>query len=160
MTATDTKPEDAILEATRHAALQFAALRFGQLTSRLIWRLRRIPATGTLGADYTCRTLWDEICVEVQDGPFNDGLFGGEDETGLPNLSSAFDSTIAPILRAAIEALPQQESVLLTLWAIDDWDEREQTEAAGTVNIDAIMATLRTMLSREASAVDLWKFRE
>lgn len=156
----DTTPEDAILEATRHAALQFAALRFGQLTSRLIWRLRRIPATGIFGDDYTCRTLWDEICVEVQDGPFDDGLFGDEDERGLPNVSSAFDSTIAPFLRAAVEALPRQEAVLLTLWAIDDWDEREQAEAAGTVNIDAMMTTLCTLLSREASAVDLWKFRE
>lgn len=160
MTAPDTKPEDAILEATRHAALQFGALRFGQLTSRLIWRLRRIPATGIFGADYTCRTLWDEICVEVQDGPFDDGLFGDEDESGLPDLSSAFDRTIDPFLHTAIEALPQQEAVLLTLWAIDDWDEREQAQTAGTVNIDAMMATLRTMLSREASVVDLWKFRE
>lgn len=49
---------------------------------------------------------------------------------------------------------------MLTLWAIDDWDEREQAESAGTVNIDAMMATLRTLLSREASAVDLWKLRE
>lgn len=159
MTTQDTATEDAILGATRHAALQFAALRFGQLTSRLIWRLRRVPATGIFGGDYTCRTLWDEICVEVQDGPFDDGLFG-DDDTGFPDLSSAFDSTIAPFLRAAVEALPKQEAVLLTLWAIDDWDEREQAQTAGTVNINAMMATLRTMLSREASAVDLWKFRE
>ncbi|MFG1238169.1 hypothetical protein V5F63_13320 [Xanthobacter autotrophicus DSM 597] len=160
MNAPDTAPEDAILEATRHAALQFAALRFGQLTSRLIWRLRRIPATGIVGDDYTCRTLWDEICVEVQDGPFDDGLFGDADETGLPDVPTAFDRTIAPILRAAIEALPQKEAVLLTLWAIDDWDEREQAETVGTINIDAMMTMLRTMLSRKASAVDLWKFRE
>lgn len=160
MNAPDTAPEDAILEATRHAALQFAALRFAQLTSRLIWRLRRLPATDIFGADYSCRTLWDEICVEVQDGPFDDGLFGDPDETELPGVSSASDSTIAPFLRAAIEALPQQEAVLLTLWAIDDWDQREQAETAGTVNIDAMMTMLRTLLSREASAVDLWKFRE
>ncbi|WP_296699110.1 hypothetical protein [Thiocapsa sp. UBA6158] len=160
MTTHDTAPEDAILEASRHAALQFAALRFGQLTSRLIWRLRRIPATGIVGDDYTCRTLWDEICVEVQDGPFDDGLFGDADETGLPDVPTAFDRTIAPFLRAAIEALPQKEAVLLTLWAIDDWDEREQAETVGTINIDAMMTMLRTMLSREASAVDLWKFRE
>ncbi|MBS7537329.1 hypothetical protein [Ancylobacter lacus] len=160
MTTHDTTPEDAILEATRHAALQFAALRFGQLTSRLIWRLRRIPATGIFGDDYTCRTLWDEICVEVQDGPFDDGLFGDPDETELPGVSSASDSTIAPFLRTSIDALPPQEAVLLTLWAIDDWDQREQAETAGTVNIDAMMTMLRTLLSREASAVDLWKFRE
>lgn len=160
MTAPAITPAGAILEATRHGALQFAALRFGQLTSRLIWRLRRIPATGIFSDGYTCRTLWDEICVEVQDGPFDDGLFGDEDETGLANVSSVFDSTIAPFLRAAVEALPRQEAVLLTLWAIDDWDEREQAEAAGTINMDAIMATLRTTLSREASIVDLWKFRE
>lgn len=160
MNAPDSAPEDAILEATRHAALQFAALRFGQLTSRLIWRLRRIRATGIFEGNYTCRTLWDEYCVELQDGPFDDGLFGGTDEIGLPDVSTAFDSTIDPFLHTAIEALPQQEAVLLTLWAIDDWDEREQAETAGPINIDAMMTTLRTMLSREASAVDLWKFRE
>lgn len=132
--------------------MQFAAVRFGQLTSRLIWRLRRCPASGIFEGQFTCRTLWDEICIEVQEGPFD-----MPEPFSLPDLSTAFEMTIGPYARASVEALPKHEAVLLTLWAIDAWDEEDQAEFAGAVSEDALIQTLTTMLRREAGGVDISK---
>jgi hypothetical protein len=144
------EPEDIIHRATRQAAMQFAAVRFGQLTSRLIWRLRRCPASGIFEGQFTCRTLWDEICVEVQEGPFD-----MPESFGLPDVSTAFEMTIDPYVRAAIDGLPKHEAVLLTLWAIDARDEEDQVEVAGAVSEDALIQTLTAMLRREAGSVDI-----
>ncbi len=155
MTAGSCEPEDVFLCAPRQAAIQFAAVRFGQLTSRLIWRLRRCPASGIFEGQFTCRTLWDEICVEAQEGPFDI-----PESFGLPDMSSAFEMAIDPYVRASIEALPEHEAALLTLWAIDAWDDEEQAEIAGAVSEDALVQTLAAMLRQEAAGVDIWKLRD
>lgn len=36
---------------------------------RLIYRLQRLPATGIYGNDEGLRTVWDEYCFEVRNGP-------------------------------------------------------------------------------------------
>jgi len=155
MTESEGEPEDIILRATQKAAIRFAAVRAGQLASRIIWRLRRIEATGIFSDDFTCRTLWDEYCVEVQEGPFD-----GPVPFGLPSVSAGFGMTIDPFIRSEIDALPKHEAVLLTLRAIEDWDERQQARTAGSIFEDAMMEMLRGALRREASNVDLSKFRD
>ena len=155
MTKSEGDPGDIILRASQKAVMRFAAVRFGQLASRVIWRLRRIPATGIFSDDFACRTLWDEYCVEVQEGPFD-----GPEVFGLPDVSSAFGMTIDPFLQAEIEALPKHEAVLLTLRAIDEWDDEQLMRSAGSIREDAMIEMLRDTLRREASDVDLSKFRD
>ncbi len=75
-------------------------------------------------------------------------------------MSSAFEMAIDPYVRASIEALPEHEAALLTLWAIDAWDDEEQAEIAGAVSEDALVQTLAAMLRQEAAGVDIWKLRD
>lgn len=154
MTHSEGEPEDIILQASRRAVRQFAAVRFRQLASRVIWRLRRISATGIFVGDFACRTLWDEYCVEVQEGPFD-----GPEHFGLPSVSTGFGMTIDPFLRAEIEALPKHEAVLLTLRAIDEWDDAQLVRAAGSIREDAMIEMLRDTLRQEARDVNLSKSR-
>ena len=142
---------DRLLAASQSAILQFGAVRFAALMRTTIWHLRRIPASGIWGDDYAYRTLWDEVCHEVQEGPFDMPA-----ADFLPSLSTAFDMTIRPFVEMLLEKLPREEAVLLTLYAIDDLDEAEQAEIAGSVYPDGMAAKVIELLREEAGNRDLF----
>ena len=77
--------------AIGHNAVRRGPLR--RLMRTTIWHLRRISASGIWGDDYAYRTLWDEVCHEVQEGPFDMPA-----ADFLPTLSTAFDMTIRPFV--------------------------------------------------------------
>ena len=133
--------------------MQFGAVRFVELMRTTIWHLRRISASGIWGDDYAYRTLWDEVCHEVQEGPFDMPA-----ADFLPSLSSAFDMTIRPFVDGLLEKLSREEAVLLTLYAIDDLDEAEQAELAGSVYSDGMAAKVIELLREEAGHRDLFPF--
>ena len=128
----------------------FGAVRLGALARTTLWHLRRFPASGIWGDDYAYRTLWDEVCHEVQECPFDMPA-----ADSLPSLSSAFDMTIRPYVNMLFEKLSRQEAVLLTLYAIDDLHETEQAELAGSVYPDAMATKVIELLRAEAGHRDL-----
>jgi hypothetical protein len=67
----DADPYDLVLGASYSAVMKFGAVRFDALARTTIWHLRRLEASGIWGDDHAHRTLWDEVCYEVQEGPFD-----------------------------------------------------------------------------------------
>jgi hypothetical protein len=66
--------------AADSAVLEFATAAYETLARRVIFRLQRIEASSVYGNDYQHKTLWDEYCHEVQDGPY-DPIFNSLIET-------------------------------------------------------------------------------
>src|SRR4051794_1514275 len=93
---------DCLACPTHTAVLVFASTAYETLARRVIFRLQRIKATGIYGDDYQHRTLWDEYCHEVQEGPYEP-------------LESAWEAAIDPILDSLIQKISPHEAVLLTI---------------------------------------------
>jgi hypothetical protein len=142
---------DKLLAASHAAVIQFGAFRLSALARTTIWHLRRIPASGIWGDDYAFRTLWDEFCHEVQEGPFD------MPATDLSpwSLSSAFEMTIRPFVDELLEKLSRAEAVLLTLYVIDDLEGVEKAELAGSVYKDALAGKVIDILREAAGSRDL-----
>jgi hypothetical protein len=88
------KPEftDCLSCSMHDAVLKFAAARYEMLARRVIFRMQRMEAIG-LYDDYRHKTLWDEYCHEVQEGP--DYL-----------LESAWHATIDGFVDSVVERFP------------------------------------------------------
>lgn len=131
--------------------MAFGAVRFDALVRTIIWQMRRVAASGIWGDDYAYRTLWDEICHEVQEGPFDTPTVDG-----MATLSTAFEMTIRPFVDTLLEKLPREEAVLLTLYAIEDCDEDEQAALAGAIFLDAMAERVIELLRDAAAGRDLF----
>lgn len=92
------------LEAIHKAVLTYGQVEFEALARRVIHQLQRMPASGIFGDDFRYRSIWDEWCHEVQEGPHE-------------ALEYAWDVTINPFLVAALEELPGHVETLLTVYA-------------------------------------------
>jgi hypothetical protein len=128
---------------THDAILQFANERYSALTRKAVFQLQRIKASGVYGDDYRHKTLWDEYCHEVQEGPYD-------------LLDDAWDKTLGPVLRAIVGAIPRHEAALLTIGAI--WDLDEDYETAPGVMPDLIQRNLQQMVSKMAGTRDMSRF--
>lgn len=92
------------LEAIHKAVLTYGQVEFEALARRVIYHLQRMPASGIFGDDFRYRSIWDEWCHEVQEGPHE-------------ALEYAWDATTSPFLVAALEELPGHVETLLTVYA-------------------------------------------
>jgi hypothetical protein len=113
------------------------------LTRRAVHQLQRIKPSGVYGDDYRHKTLWDEYCHEVQEGPYD-------------LLDDAWDRTLRPVLRTIVDAIPRHEAALLTIGAI--WELDEGDEPALGIFPDLIQRNLQQMLSKIAGARDMSRF--
>jgi len=133
--------------AVRDAAIKFAQAACRRLLRKVIFRLQRIKATGIYGDDYCHKTLWDEYCHEVQYGPHL-------------VVEDAMEMTVESICDSTIEAIPNQEAVLLTVGAVcdldDDEDEPTSSRIAATPHL--IRRNLRRKLAELAGARNLARF--
>ena len=102
---------------THAAVVEFARNAYLKLARKIIFRLQRIDASGVYGDDYCHKTLWDEYCHEVQEGPYM-------------LLEAAWDATIDPLFDAVIESIPPKEATLLTIGAAWDLDRSEELRGA------------------------------
>lgn len=89
------------------SALWKAAWRFSDTCIRALARkgihgLQRMPASGIFGDDYRFKTVWDEYCREVQEGPH-------------PTLEAAFDQTVDPMIAGHVDQLDHTERDLLEI---------------------------------------------
>jgi hypothetical protein len=131
---------------THAAVLDFAATAYESLVRRVIFRLQRIEASGIYGDDYQHKTLWDEYCHEVQQGPHQ-------------LLESIWEATVNPIFDAVIEVVPREEAILLTIRAVWDLDrENEMQEFKSLVAPDLIRDNLQRVVNKLASARGMSRF--
>ena len=131
---------------THAGILEFSRTVYSALVRKVIFRLQRVAASGVYGDDYHHKTLWDEFCHEVQDGPYDP-------------LERAWDATIDPILDTIGNAIPHDEAVLLTIGAIWDLGEDEEhlPSRPGAIP-DLIRSNLRRVLIEVAGARDMSRF--
>jgi hypothetical protein len=131
---------------THTAILEFAATRYLALARKVVVRLQRIEASGIYGDDYQHKTLWDEYCHEIQNGPYD-------------LLDSMWDATIDPIFASVVKTIPNPEGALLTIRAMWDLD-REDYMHPNTVFVapDLILCNLRRAVVELAGARDISRF--
>ncbi len=133
------------LEEIHRAVLRFAEAEFESLTRRTIYRLQRFSASGIYGGDYAYKTLWDEWCHEVQEGPHD-------------LLEAAWELTLDPILNDIIDSLPERKLILLSIyaeWELEDGYSWNEIAGRGT---DSAVQLLRTRISGVAADRNLDRF--
>ena len=89
------------------AVLDFASDRYSGLARQMVNRLQRIHASGNF-EEHRHKTLWDEYCHEVQNGPHD-------------CLEHAWQLTLIEIADHIIDRIPIPEAALLTI-AADDFE--------------------------------------
>jgi hypothetical protein len=91
---------DGWLESVHDAARRFADIEYDALTRRAIYRLQRHEASRIYGDDYIYKSLWDEYCHEIQEGPHD-------------LLDEAWAMTLNAILDDLITLVPAHVAALL-----------------------------------------------
>jgi hypothetical protein len=127
---------------THKAVRNYSRVRFTALAREVAVDLEQFEASGIFGDDYAHRTLWDEYCQEVQEGPHGP-------------LRYTFDATIAPIVQAIVESIADSEAVLLTIgarWHLDE-DHEEHGDVVATP--DQIRRNLQDAVQKLAMSRDL-----
>lgn len=109
-----------ILTASRRAAMEYGREEFAALARKVIFRLRRLPASGIYDDGRLHRTLWDEYRHEVEHG---------SDE----KVEWAWDQTLKPILDDIIDRIIPHSAKLLSVYAASMQDEVDDAEVIGTV---------------------------
>lgn len=92
------------------AARRFSDTRIQALARKVVHSIQRMPANGIFGDDYLFKSVWDEYCREVQEGPH-------------PMLEAAFDQTVDPIIAWQVHQLDQSERQLLEIALADNADD-------------------------------------
>lgn len=114
------------LDCPTHKAIRnYSKTRFSALARDASAQLEQFEATGIFGDDYKHRTLWDEYCHEIQEGPHGP-------------LKFAFDTTVVPIVQAIVEAIDNPEAILLTIGARWHLDEDQGTDREVVATPDQI----------------------
>ena len=134
-----------VLESTHQAVRTYARVEFEVLTRRVIFRLQRFRASGIFGDDYAYKTLWDEYCHEVQQGPHD-------------LLQGVWEGTMSPFLDDVIERLPSHVAVLLSIFAVWELEEHDEACIVGAVWPDGIRSVLRSEVAALAGKRSLDRF--
>ena len=127
----------AIMEKTQHAVYDYARAEVRSLARRAIYRLQRIKASGIYGGEYKFKSLWDEYCHEVQNGPYEP-------------LEGAWEDVLSKTVKEIIDSIPRETAMLLTILAIYDLDEDDGSELIGSVWNEGISQLLERRLAGEA----------
>lgn len=116
---------DELDSALWKAAWRFSDTRTRALARKVIHALMRMPASGIFEDDYRFKSVWDEYCYEVQEGPH-------------PMLEAAFDLTVDPLIAWQVDQLDQSERQLLEIALADDADESNNIIAAVRISLCGI----------------------
>jgi hypothetical protein len=101
-----------------------------------------VVASGIYGDDYGYKSLWDEYCHEVQEGP-------------VDLLDDAWNLTLDNVMDDVIERIPHQVAVLLSIFAAWDLDEDDEVAIVGSVWPEGLKRVLQTRLAERAGQRDL-----
>lgn len=127
------------IEKTQDAVRDYARAKIRSLARRAIYRLQRLEASDIYGSDYKFKSLWDEYCHEVQDGPYD-------------LLTGAWDDVLSKTLKVIIDGVPREAAVFLTILAVGDLDEDEGADLIGSVWAEGIARLLHEQLADEAGS--------
>jgi hypothetical protein len=122
------------LERTHEAVRMFARSEFSAYTRKIVYRMRRFPASGLYG-DPEHRTLWDEYCFERHNGPNEPLRF-------------AWDQTLRPYFDEVLKAIPANTAVLLSIFSC--WELEGSLDVYGSVWPDGMKDVLEQSLIKEA----------
>lgn len=126
-----------IMEKTQDAVRDFGRAELRSLTRRAIHRLQRLEPSRVFGDDYRFKSLWDEYCHEMQDGPHE-------------LLANAWDHVISKTVNHLVESIPRETAVLLTILAADPLDEDVGANLTGSVWNEGIAQLILERLTEEA----------
>ena len=128
------------LHDVRKSVSTYAASRFEAYARKVIYRLQRLKASGIFGDDHNYKTVWDEYCYEIQEGPH-----------GL--LEQAWDHVIGNLLAEVVSKIPHDEAVLLSIaveYEHGDWPP----EPVGAYD-DHIAEYIRGKVDR-VQVIEIW----
>jgi hypothetical protein len=131
--------------STHKAIRNYSNTRFGALARDASVQLEQVEATGIFGDDYKHRTLWDEYCHEIREGPHGP-------------LKFAFETTVVPIVQAIVEAIDNPEAILLTIGARWHLDEDQGTDREVVATPDQIRRNLEDAIEMLAMSRDMSEF--
>lgn len=137
-------PEAAPLSSERHIR-NFCEAAIARLADEAIGEIRKCEASGIF-SDCVHRTLWDEYCYEVQEGPHDTRLVDF-----LPSVDDAFGMSIAPFIDAAVDSLPPESRALLNEWLRPELDADDDNDSFQDGSGDSIEARLRELIDERAS---------
>lgn len=126
-----------MLENVYKEVRAYARIEFAALTRKLIHRMRRVEASGLFGDAYIYKTLWDEYCHEVLEGPHD-------------FLESVWDETIPRFIDDVVGRIPHHSAVLLSIFAAWELDEDDDPGIVGAFWPDGIHRVLRPLLNEQA----------
>ena len=133
----------AVFDATHRAVADFASVELASMARRIVSALQRMPATGIFGDDYSFRSLWDEYCHEVQNGPSYD-------------LEWAWDATIAPFIQHQIDRLPVHARLLISIGA--EYERSDDDNISAHYDPDLVHDAAKSCLGRMAARRSMDRF--
>lgn len=95
--------------------IRFAHCELTLAARRVVYRLRRMKASGIYGDDHGHHNCWDEFCYEVENGPTS-------------ALEWAWDATVQPLISDVVNRLPEHVALFLS-WHLASFEEEEPDEA-------------------------------
>ena len=138
------------LEATHQAVRAFSRDEVSSLARKVIYRLQRFPASGVYGDDLGHRTLWDEFCYEVQEGPFEGGLDISP--------ASAWEYMVREFVEAVQERIPNKLARLLSIYAVWELEEQLERSSGGAIWPEGIWLLIEADLKQRAAHRDMVAF--
>jgi hypothetical protein len=128
--------------ACHSAIIAWAKPQFDNLAKQTIENLKKQPAVGMFEAEYRFRNYWDEYSHEVQNGPFME----------------EWHETVEAFCHGVVEAIDRPSLTLLSIAAIEDQGEDEDTVNADGIWPDLVVRVVQEALNQAASERDLDHF--
>ena len=125
------------LDEAHNAVLKYGEVEFQGLVRRAIYCLQRFPASGIYGDGFAYKTLWDEWCHEVQEGPHD-------------LLESAWDHTLSTFLKGVIDRIPAHARELLCKYAQWELSLGSGRELEDLPESESVLELLRDRVSETA----------
>lgn len=141
-----------MLDGTHKAVCAYVRVEIGILARKVIYRLQRFPASGIYGDDYRYKSLWDEYCHEVQEGP--DDMPGPMDTSP----ADAWQQTISPFIDDVVDNVPQHSAVLLSIAAAWELDDEVHEQLVGAIDPDGIRKLVQDRIDERAGERSLQRF--
>ena len=126
------------LESCYEALLSYSEVQLLSLVRRVVFRLQRLDATGLFGDQLRFKSLWDEYCYEVQNGPHQ-------------ILETAWEHTLEGIIDEVVRRIPEHEARVLTVFATLEFSVIDD----GTIWRDGIRDVVQSELRATAAKRDL-----
>jgi hypothetical protein len=154
----DATDEERLADRVLDAAQRFADARFTALAAVIVDRMKETERTEIYGDVRNFRTLWDEYCYEIQEGPFDNP---GREMVGGPSdlMTAMWNPTVDSWIAGDLEAMPNPEVLLLRAVAERQSDEEEPSGPPFT-KYDPLCRALRSLIDTQAAERSMAEIEE